>query len=458
MQIRKRLAIQFSLLVSAILIASFSVLYFLEWESTLLEFQKRLHDKALTSAILLLKVDQVDSALLKTIDLSKKDVLYRENISVFTSQRKSLYTNNDSLDFAISDLDFKRVLEGEVLYLSENDFEIVALPFHYKGENFVIVSGAIDREGSQRLSILRKLLYGLILFLVAFVYWAGWVFAGRALNPIVRVMDEVQKISPVELSQRLSGDEKPDEIGRLIATFNRLLNRIENAFNLQKSFVTNVSHELKNPLTKITSQLEVTLLNERPAEEYKKTIQSVLEDIKELNQLSTSLLDLAFVNQENQTFLMTSIRADEVLWEIREDVSALNPLYRVQIHASQMPESEDDLFIKANLQWLKTAIGNIVENACKFSNDHTAVVSLYCYKKEIKIKVMDHGPGIDPKDVQKIFHPFYRTNRTSKIKGYGIGLSLAQKIITIHGGDIQVNSSPGVGTEITVTLQSVSNF
>src|SRR5438874_200206 len=125
MQIRRRLTIQFSLLVSAILIVSFSVLYFLEWESTLLEFQKRLHDKALTSAILLLKVDEVDSALLKTIDLSKKDVLFREDISIFDSQRKSLYTNNDSSDFSVSQIDFNRILRGEVLYLSANGFEIV---------------------------------------------------------------------------------------------------------------------------------------------------------------------------------------------------------------------------------------------------------------------------------------------------------------------------------------------
>jgi signal transduction histidine kinase len=421
----------------------------------LLEFQRRLHDKALTSAILLLKVDKVDSALLKTIDLSKKDVLFGENISIFNSQRKSIYTNNDSLDFSVSEVDFDRILQGEVLYLSQNDFEIVGLPFDYKGDKYVIVSGAIDKEGSERLSTLRKLLYGLILFLVAFVYWAGWFFAGRALKPIVRVIDEVQKISPVELSQRLSGSEKPDEIGKLISIFNKLLDRIENAFNLQKAFV---SHELNNPLTKITSQLEVTLLNERPNEEYKRTIHSVLDDIKELNHLSSSLLDLAFVNQENQTIFMTSVRVDEVLWEVREDITDYNSAYKVQIHAEKMPESEEDLFISANVQWIKTAFRNVIENACKFSADHTALVSLACVNKEIKIRVVDHGPGIEEKDVQKIFQPFYRTNSTSKIKGHGIGLSLTQKIIAIHKGSIDIHSSRGIGTEITITLKSIPNL
>lgn len=454
MQIRTRITIQFSLLVSAILLVSFSLLYLLEWESTLLEFQKRLHDKALSTAILLLKVDEVDLNLLKIINSSKKDILFHENITIYNSRREVLYTHNDSLEFSISPQQFDAIQKGETLYLSANSFEIVGLPFDYKDARYVIVSGAIDKEGTQRLSTLRKLLYGLVLFLVAFVYWAGWIFAGRALRPIVRVINEVQRISPTELSQRLSGSDKPDEIGRLIAIFNRLLIRIENAFNLQKAFVANVSHELNNPLTKITSQLEVTLLNERSNEEYKKTIQSVLEDMKELNQLSSSLLDLAYVNQENQTFAMKSVRIDEVLWEIREEITSLNPTYSVQIHADQMPESEDDLFIMANLQWLKTAIRNIVDNACKFSPNHTAFISLSCVNKEVNIKIIDNGPGIEEKDIHKLFQPFYRTDSTSKIQGHGIGLSLAHKIIAIHRGTIKVSSNPGMGTEIKIHLRS----
>src|SRR5690606_28984676 len=91
-----------------------------------------------------------------------------------------------------------------------------------------------------------------------------------------------------------------DEIGRLSITFNNLLDRIENAFRLQKTFVANVSHELKNPLTKISSQLEVSLLKERSVSDYQNTISSVLDDIRELSQLSNSLLELAKVSEERR--------------------------------------------------------------------------------------------------------------------------------------------------------------
>ncbi|MGC4021365.1 MAG: HAMP domain-containing sensor histidine kinase [Cyclobacteriaceae bacterium] len=458
MQIRSRLTFQFTVLVSTILIGSFSVLYFLVWQYNQDEFRGRLHDKALTSAILLLKVDKVDSALLKTIDLAKQDVLYKENISVFDSTRKELYTNNDTLEFNITENQFRDILHGEELFLMEDKYDIVCLPFHYKENSYVIIAGAVNAKANQRLLFLRQVLFIMTALLIIIVAAAGWVFAGNALKPIVGVIKEVQEISPVELSQRLTESKNPDEIGELIAMFNKLLTRIEDAFKLQKAFVSNVSHELKNPLTKITSQLEVTLLNERQNEEYKETIQSVLEDVKDLNDLSASLLELAYLSQENQSFEMTNARIDEILWEIREDLTASKESYRVQIHIDKMPEHEEDLHVIVHPQLIKTALKNIIENACKFSLDNTAFISLSSIDNEVSIKVIDKGPGIEETEVKKIFQPFYRTDNTSKIKGYGIGLPLSQRIVAIHKGTILVNSSIGIGTEITVKLKVASKF
>ncbi|HTH54761.1 MAG TPA: HAMP domain-containing sensor histidine kinase [Cyclobacteriaceae bacterium] len=458
MQIRTRLTLQFTVLVSAILVLAFSVLYFFVWRHQRDEFRVRLHDKALTAAILLLKVDQVDSALLKTIDLSKRDVLFKENITVFDSLRKVLYTNDDSLYFKITDHDFKAILRGEQLFLSEGEYDILGQPFEYQGHSYVIISGAINIRGKQHLDFITGLLYLLTPLLIVIVAVAGWIFAGRALRPIVRVMKEVQEISPAEMTQRLTTNKNADEIGKLISIFNQLLERIEDAFKLQKAFVSNVSHELNNPLTKITSQLEVTLLNERENEEYKTTIHSVLDDIKELNALCSSLLELAYINQAHQTFHLTSMRVDELLWEIREDLMSSKAAYRIQVHIDKMPEREEDLCAEVHPQLFKTALTNFIENACKFSQNQTAFISLSSTKNEITISVIDKGPGIEKNEIKKIFQPFYRTDNTSKIKGYGIGLSLAERIIAIHRGNIVVNSTPGIGTEIKIVLKRPVKF
>lgn len=453
MQIRSRLTLQFTLLVSGILLVAFFTVYFFSKKNSADEFYRRLTEKAITSAILLLKIEQVDSTLLKTIDLSKHDVLFRENISIFDDQGKEIYTNNDTIRFETPVSLLQKIKNNEQRF-SQKEFDIVGIPFKDKDHLYIVLAGAIDVQGQARLITLKRILVVLFFAMVAIVALAGWVYAGRALKPIKKIIVDVQNISTVDLSQRLQGLDKPDEIGNLVAIFNSLLGRIENSFTLQKTFLTNVSHELKNPLTKITSQLEVTLLKDRTSDEYRRTIQSVLEDIKELNQLSNSLLDLASLDQNNMSLATARVRIDEVLWEVRESIQSLNAAYKVDIHTVVMPDNEEDLYLQANLYLLKTALQNLIENSCKFADDKTATVSLLCSKNELEIRIFDNGPGIAKEELQNIFQPFYRTDSTSKIKGHGIGLSLCQKIIAIHKGTIEVDSTVGQGTQMTVIFNT----
>ncbi len=193
--------------------------------------------------------------------------------------------------------------------------------FRDKGFDYVVVAAAVDINWTARLKDLQTLLTVAYLIVIAVVFISGWIYSGRALRPIKRIMDEVKGISPQNLDQRLKESPYEDEMGKLILIFNELLERIAKAFQLQKMFVSNVSHELKNPLTNITSQLEVTLLKERSKEDYHQTIESVLEDIRGLNQLSNSLLELARLTREQDSFTMTRVRLDEIIWDVRDFMS-----------------------------------------------------------------------------------------------------------------------------------------
>jgi len=452
MQIRTKLTLQFTLLVSAIICGSFILIYVLADQYTSHDFHKRLRQKAISSAILLLKVEEVDSTLLKTIDLYKKDNLYRENISIYDDQGFEIYTSNDTIHFDTTQSLFTRIKKRGDITFSRNEFSAVGILFSDQDKRYTLLAEAIDSDGRTRLMTLRKLLSLLFVVLVAIVGWAGWFYSGRALAPIKKVMNEVERISTVNLSHRLQESKNPDEIGKLVIIFNHLLSRIDNAFTLQKTFVSNVSHELKNPLTKITSQLEVTLFKDRLATEYKETIQSVLEDIKELNHLSNSLLDLASLSQPEVSISTTKVRIDEILWEIRDIVQSINPAYKVNFHTVSMPLNEADLYLQANSHLLKIAIQNLIENACKFSDDNVATVSLFCSPTELEIRIFDKGPGIEPTELQNIFQPFYRSNKTSQVKGHGIGLSLSQRIIDLHNGAIEIESTLGEGTQVTVVF------
>ncbi len=454
MQIRTRLTLQFTILVSTIVLMAFMSIYYFTAQFSEREFYRRLKEKAITSAILLIKVEGVDSALLQVIDRAKRDNLYKETIRIYDYENKEIYFSGDTTKF-LNPESFDNVRKYGEQRIEKSDFDVIGVLFRDKGFDYVVVAAAVDINGEVRLKDLQTLLTFAFLVLTAVVFISGWVYSGRALRPLKRIMDEVKRISPQNLDQRLKESPYEDEMGKLILIFNELLGRIAKAFQLQKMFVSNVSHELKNPLTNITSQLEVTLLKERSTDEYRETIESVLEDIRGLNQLSNSLLELARLNREQDSFTMTRVRLDEIIWEVRDFVSTIDSTYRVEVGIHEMPEDEDKLTVLGNPYLLKIAFQNIVENACKFAPDKSAKVMLTLVKSELVVEVSDQGPGIEKKDLNNVFEPFFRTDATSKIKGYGIGLPLSHRILSIHKGRIELDSSPGKGTLVKVTLAAL---
>lgn len=443
--------------MTAIVLLSFFFVYLFFSQLVEREFDKRLREKGITTAVLLLKVDQVDSALIRIIDRAKADNLFKENIVVLDTADRMIYVNTELFELKIDTLLFSAIRRDQEVRYHQDEFNVVGFIYHDKMD-YVVISGAVNREGRQRLADLQTLLTTLFVVMVVFVALAGWVYSGRALRPIQKVVTEVEQISPQDLSKRMQERSQSDEIGKLITIFNKMLARIEGAFSVQKTFVANVSHELKNPLTKITSQLEVTLLNERENDEYRETITSVLEDIKELNQLSNSLLELAQLTRSDSSFSMNLVRLDEILWEIRESVEAVDPAYQVKVEIKELPEDESRLCIQANPHLVKTALRNVIENACKFSDDKTAIVVMTCEKEGLVITVRDKGPGMDERDLEQAFQPFFRAQATSKTKGYGIGLSLSQRIVALHHGEITIDSVPGEGTVVRAVFPYASEF
>lgn len=454
MQIRTRLTLQFILIVASILFFSFFAIYYFSEKHRENEFYSILTNKAITTADLLIKVQEVDSSLLKTIEKSKKDVLFSENISVYNSGDGEIYTNNDTIKFPELLPGLNKHLE-EVRILGEKrisigKMDIIGLSYNDKSGRFVIMAAAIDRLGLEKLVFLGNFLITVFFVVLAVVGLAGWVYAGRALKPISSVMNEVDKISETNLNLRLNEGSRKDEIARLSATFNKMLNRIESAFKIQKAFVANASHELRNPLTKVTSQLEVSLLKERNNEEYKKLISSVLEDIKNLNGISHRLLQLEKISSLENGIKFSNVRIDELLWESKAEFLAQHPGCNVSFFLSELPEDESQLFIPGHGPFLKICFQNLMDNACKFSRDKSVEIKLSSEENEIIVKFTDKGKGIDKEDLPYIFEPFYRSKKTASTLGYGIGLSLVDKITRLHHARVEVNSLINTGTCFTL--------
>jgi signal transduction histidine kinase len=226
---------------------------------------------------------------------------------------------------------------------------------------------------------------------------------------------------------------------------------------IQRRFISNASHELSTPLTSISSQLEVTLHKERNPEEYKQVMLSIYEDVHQMRQLTKSLLEIAKTGSQG-TIELNEVRIDEVLFKVMSDVRKISPSYQVELHFGEFPEDEKKFLVFGNNDLLYSSVKNFVENGCKYSPDHLSWVDLSFEEDQIIIQVKNHGNVIAEEEMDHIFLPFYRTNAATHVKGFGLGLALAKRIISLHRGSITVLSDMNKGTIFTIQLPSVKAF
>jgi signal transduction histidine kinase len=201
----------------------------------------------------------------------------------------------------------------------------------------------------------------------------------------------------------------------------------------------------------------VTLRKPRSEAEYKQVLESIQEDVQQMRQLTKSLLEIAKTGHQGSIELH-EIRLDEVLLKITASVQKLSPDYQVQLHFEEFPEEESRFLVFGNADLLFSALGNIIENGCKYSTDHTSRVSLRFGESEQIIDVVNKGDVIVQEEIEHIFLPFYRSPGVGEQKGFGLGLALAKRIIGLHRGQIEVRSDPAEGTLFRITLPSAGRF
>ncbi len=270
------------------------------------------------------------------------------------------------------------------------------------------------------------------------------------------MVKKVEDISITSLNLRVPEGNGTDEIGRLAKTFNKMLERLETSFAMQKNFIANASHELRTPLTSINGQLEVLVMKDRTADEYKSALGSVLEDIKSLIDLSNRLLLIARTSAEGPSSYSNKIRIDEILWQAKEEIIRFNSGYHINISMDNSVTDSDQMTVNGDEYLLKVAVSNLMENACKYSPDKTVDISCGFSDKGINMLFEDRGLGISEEDIKKIFEPFYRGKNAISIPGSGIGLSLVNQIVKNHNGTINIISKVGTGTKITLILPAIS--
>jgi signal transduction histidine kinase len=304
----------------------------------------------------------------------------------------------------------------------------------------------------EKLADLRLILITGFLGSLLIVVLAGWAFAKQALQPFLKVVKEVEKINASDLHLRLSQADGADEVAHLALTFNKMLDRLESAFDIQSTFVSNASHELRTPLTAMIGELEVALMKPRDNPEYHRVLSSILDDARLLAKLSNGMLQIAHASFDISKIKLEAVRFDEVVFLASDEARKRQPGARIEINFTHLPEDENRLVCRGNEPLLLIALINVLENACKFSGGKLVTASIQVQPGVIAFQVKDQGRGMQTKDLKNVFVPFWRGDNVRDITGHGIGLPLAEKIVKLHKGTIVVDSQLNVGTEVTITI------
>jgi two-component system OmpR family sensor kinase len=339
--------------------------------------------------------------------------------------------------------------------IGSQSWRVIARPVLVQGNVTAVFQVArSEEEIDAALAQLRVLLMGLVPLALILAGVVGWFVAGRALDPIDRITRTAAAIGAEDLGRRLPEEvgESPDEVGRLAATFNRMLERLEGAFKRQRQFTADASHELRTPVTLLLTQLDVALARPRASEEYQRVLVAMREDVVRLQRLVNALLVLARGDAGQDHLEFKQLDLGDLAEQISAALQALAAERDIRLATSTRP----GVTVQGDETRLTQLIVNLVDNGLA----HTPAGGSVTVTAEVEpgdaaavLSVRDTGVGIASEHLPHLFERFYRVDPSrSSSGGSGLGLAISRSIAEAHGGRIEVESQPGRGTTFRVRL------
>ncbi len=452
MKIKNRLSLYFTLISSGVLLVVFVAIYLSFVIVFRNDFYTHLKERATVTARLYLEADEISTDSLNKVHAKYLNELPGEVIRIYNSDNNAAFIQDKMQYWNASTIN--QVRKNSYLQLAENDRQVVGIYYKDNQGNFVILVSASDLEGLRRLKQLREIMIFLFITVGLSLFLIGRWFAKEALLPLNKLVKQMQKIKATNLNLRVNEGKGKDEITELALNFNRLLEHLENAFEMQKTYIANASHELRTPVTSIIGEIEVALYHPRSKEEYELLLKSILNDSEKLKETISSLMELAQVDADYTISAQTNIRIDDLIWELQKYWNEKQGKGMLNVVMLQMPEDETHLTLSVNRQLLVIALNNIIGNAFKFSNAKPVQLWLTADTERIKIQVRDQGIGIPEINRNQIFNPFFRGENSHSFLGSGIGLYVAEKVIQLFNGKINFTTSAGAGTVFTIEFKS----
>ena len=416
------------------------VAFYLYW-STSRDFQMKVDDEII----------QESTRLSQVYKRYKEVGLIREIQYLSRTPNPNLYilrdSNNKFIAGNFSDTDslwnLKRLDEGGVLFSFEKkniNGEIIR-KYYFRGKEFIVRNKynlIVGRDVSYE-NYLKERFFNTILstsLLIIFLgLLGGYVLSRNFLNRISAINKTSLEIMDGDLSMRLPTSSNNDELNQLSLNLNNMLDRLNKLMIGMKGVSDNIAHDLRTPLNKIRTNLEVTLMSNPNLESYRETLKEVIEDVDGVINTFNSLLAISRVDSGSVSLKKEKINIKNLIEDIIDLWEPLSEEKGIVLNN----ECKIDLYLAGNKNLLSQAISNLIDNSIKYGSDNNIVnVGSKKDKDNIIIWVSDSGPGIQEKDKEKVLDRFVRLDTSRNTTGTGLGLSLVASMIKFHNGTIDL--------------------
>lgn len=347
--------------------------------------------------------------------------------------------------------------EGQTVFATVDDFgeepvRMVSLPVDAAGTRYAVqVAMSLD-DAYTILRSARLLFTGMAVSILVGVGLIGVALTRRALRPIDRIVSRAREIGEGSLSERLPRPAQQDEIGRLVDTLNEMLGRIHESFEIQRRFTADAAHELQSPLSRLRTEIEVTLRRHRDTADYEQALRSCLDKVERLSILTRELLTLARLDAEQgRAVAVGTVALAPVLDGVvrRLGTEAERRHVTIAVHKSQALS----LSVRCGEGLADLVFTNLLDNAVKFTPPGgQVIVDAAAEGPEVIVAITDSGPGIPPDEIPLVFERFYRGRaaRAKDSRGFGLGLAISRAAVENHGGQLSVESAAGCGSTFRV--------
>ncbi len=433
MSTKLRMALLFAGLSLLLLLGVLGYIFISHSTSRQEEFFERLEAQCIRTASLLGEVRDADKLLLRVLDVNTIHRIHDEKVLVFDRTNVVIYSSLDDEPIHYSTELLERIRSSGRGYWRDSDGdEVVGIHYTQNNSDLVVLASAFDKHGQEELRNLRNTLLISLALGSLFIFGASYLYIGYAFRPIDQLDRAIATIDVDRLDQRVPVPTVNDEFQRLAVNYNHMLDRLREAFDLQRTFVNNASHELRTPLARMNAQVEKALALPPGSEGLKNTLATLQQDIS----MQASLVESLLLLQRLQAHLPVQrhpVRVDETLYTALEEVRALSPDLHATVDIHSAIGSELDLTVHGNEILLRTLFLNLLRNVANYAPEKRVTIEITRAGQALVLRFSNAGEEALP---PQVLDPFHRGSHPDRAKGNGLGLSIVKQVAEDADGKV----------------------